>query len=382
MKGTVTDTGSEGREATELQTDTSEPRSSFKEALRRNLNDEGDSKSTPASAGGKASAAAPGASSAGAQDKPRASRQGIAFAKPAEPAGAPAAEPAASTTQSGPSLILPPEDMTPEEKAEFAQLPPAAQRYLSRRAYETRADYSRKTEEVARRAREVGGLHAIAQRERDYYSRLRIPIEQVVENAIAWDKAFAEGNREQAALEYLESQGVDLDALVALRADGGAQPTASAAAGRPQALTREEAQELARQEFERLHSEREQVALAQQNKSAIDEFIASKPIFQDPGTGAQLEREMAPIVGALRAANPSKPLKEILEDAYQRTVRGVPLFSDLISRLDAKAEAERSTAEANRALAAARSISGGPGSGSPKTKYKNFRENLRARLHQ
>lgn len=276
--------------------------------------------------------------------------------------------------------ILPPADMNAEEKAAFlnptAQNTGILQKYLSRRSYELQSDHTRKTGELYQKSREVEDISKVVGPEREYYAKKKIPVETVVANAIAWDKAM-ENDRLTAAREWLESYGVDPSELIAGQ---GQQQAAN-----PQYLTREQAEQLAEEKAaERIQHEfsmREQSRIAEEQANVVQQFIAADPLFRDPGTGAQLEEAMAPVVAGLRAANPRTPVKEILETARKYVVSGNPVFSELASKLAAKQDIGRQNAEAEKAIAASRSISGGPGSGTPKIKAKNFREGVRARLN-
>lgn len=266
--------------------------------------------------------------------------------------------------------ILPPADMTAEEKAEFSKLSPAAQRYLSRRAYETRNNYTQKTMQLSAKEREfeqlagvnLGGL-------RDEYAKHGIPLPTVIENAVAWDRAFR-ADPKQAAAQFLQAWGLN--------------PTdiAATAGGQPQTAAMSQA------DIDRVVAERVQAALEQEqqkitvqnNFAAVESFKKSKPLFKDPGTAAQLEAAMEPFVQVAVMRNSARPAQEILEEAYSHVVNSDPQFKDLLAKIDGRAAAEKAKAEAEAALAASRSVSGGPGSGTPSIKPKNLREALRLGL--
>jgi hypothetical protein len=274
------------------------------------------------------------------------------------------------------AAILPPADMSAEEKEVFNNLlshptPENVQKlqaYISRRAYEQRSDYTRKTMELAEREKAVSDVMGVMKEYAPAYAKEGIGVQDIVRRAVAWDQSF-KADRLGAAREFLESYGIDPSELV-----GGEAEQA------PNYLTREEAEALAEEKAQSLLMRRDQESLAQQNYSALQSFVESKPLFRDPGTAAQLEEKMAPIVAALKDSNPYKPVREILDYAYDLVTKGDPTFSGLVSQLNAKSDAERQQAEADKAKALSRSISGGPGSGSPKVKSKNFREGLARRM--
>lgn len=301
-------------------------------------------------------------------------------AEPAQTAKADAAVPSpAQVTQAVEAAILPPADMSKEEAEAFNN--PSApgamaklQSYFSRRAYEYQSDYTRKVNAVGEKERELGDILGVINPVRDEYARRNISPQQIVQNALAWDKAFGT-DRLGAAKEYLEHWGIDPRELIT---EGDAQPHVN---GNGQYLTREEAEALADERVRRQFEQREQEAVASRRFSVVQSFLRSKPLFQDPGTALQLEEKMAPIVAGFASQNPAADPTELLEQAYNLVTKGDPTFSELTNRLAAKAEAERKNAEAEKAIAASRSVSGGPGSGTPKLKANNLRENLRMRMN-
>lgn len=310
------------------------------------------------------------ASVAEAAKEPSATRNALKQAMGKAPAQTPAqGQTAAPAAEYEP--IAPPADMKADEKAVWSTLPPEAQRYLSRRSVEMRRDYQRQTADLEPRAREVSDVMTVVQPVRDEYAKAGISVPDLVRRSIAWDKAF-KADRVGAAREFLEAYGLSHEDLAA--AANGQQ----AAQQTPGYLTREEAEALAEEKvqaaFERSHQE----SLANESFQAIQSFIKEKPLFKDPGTGQQVEAEMIPYFNAF--ISQGQPVKTALDNAYNAVTKLHPTFSDLQSKLDAKREAEKSNAEAQKAIAASRSVHGGPASGSPKIKASNLRENLRLRM--
>lgn len=266
--------------------------------------------------------------------------------------------------------ILPPADMSAEEKADWAKLPYEAQKYLARRAYETRTDYTKKTEAVAAKEREIAALTGLnIENVRSEYARHGIPLNTVFENAIAWDRAFRT-NPQVAAREYLATWGIKPEELI------GTAKEQNAPQFRPEDMQRL----IDERVNEKLETERQSV-YTQQIFSAVESFKKDKPLFRDPGTAAQLEQAMYPIVAGLRTQNPSRSELEILEEAYGLVTRGTPQFADLLSKIDSRAKAESQNAEAVKALQASRAISGGPGTGSPQKEVKGIRNALRLAMN-
>lgn len=283
------------------------------------------------------------------------------------------AKPAAPTTPA-PEPVLPPGDMSAKEKEMFSQLPPEAQAYLSRRSYETRADYSRKTQALSEREKSISDILSVIDPIKDEYIRNGISVPDLVRRTLAWDKAL-KNNPVQAAKEYLEAYGIDPREL-----SSGTEIQAQAAS-QGQYLTPEQAEAIAEQKINLAFEKKQQEALLQNTWTDVQSFLSAKPLFRDPGTAQQIEAEMAPIASAFKQQNPQLSNKDILEKAYQVAVAANPAFSVLVQKLDAKPELERRSADAERALQASRSISGGPGSGTPKLQAKNMRENLRLRMN-
>jgi len=279
-------------------------------------------------------------------------------------------EEAAPVTTPDIEPILPPGDMTAEEKVEFAKLSPQAQRYISRRAYQTQSDYTKRMEATTAKEREFEALAGINLRAvRDEYARYNIPLPTIIENAVSWDKAFR-ANPQQAAREYLAAWGIDPRTLIT-----------NPQQVHPQ-LHPAQIEEMVTSRVNAALEQERQSAYTQSTYSEVESFKKDKPLFKDPGTAAQLEATMAPIVAGLRSQNLSRAPREILDEAYNLVTRGNPQFAELLTKVDARAAAEKARAEAEKAQAASRSVSGGPGSGTPTKKHKSIRDALRAAYHQ
>lgn len=296
-------------------------------------------------------------------------RQKSSETEAAKPSGSYQNNIKAEATSSEPEAILPPADMDESERSKWASLPPDAQKYLARRAYETRAAFTRKMQELGTKEKEITGIIQAVAPVQDEYTRSGISVSDVVRRAVAWDKAF-KTDPIQAARQYLDSYGIDPGELI-----GGQQIEPAHQRG----LSQEELREQIRQEMLTEFQRREQEQTTHNNYNLVQQFLGSKPLFRDPGTAEQLEAAMAPIVSGLRQNNPELPPLEVLERAYNYVTRGDPQFSSLQQKIEAKAEADRAKAEAEKAMQASRSISGGPGSGTPQRKIKDIRENLRLR---
>ena len=275
--------------------------------------------------------------------------------------------------------LVPPADMNKAEKDAFLNPTPAnahvLQQYMNRRAYETRTDYQRKMQEVEQLRQQTSGIYdTIKQYEQDY-AKQGISLGDIAKRSIAWDKAM-QTNPVQAAREWLDSYGLTLEDLQSQQPQNGYQQQQQ----QSQYLTREEAERIADERLRTAQEEAQKSAVAYYNERAVESFVAAKPLFKDPETASQLEAEMAPIVSALTSTGKYSSPQEILETAYNYVVAGNPTFSSLHQAMTAKPVLEQKQAAVQKAKAAAKSISGSAGSGTPRMEVKNIRDNLRRRM--
>lgn len=286
----------------------------------------------------------------------------------------PALEPVAAVEK---PMLAPPADMNAAEKEAFLN-PTAAnahilQSYLNRRAYETRSDYSRKMQEVEQLKKQSASLYETIKQYEDEYARDGISIGDVARRSIAWDKAM-QNNPVQTAIEWLDSYGLRLEDLANHTQQFQQQQ-------QPQYLTREEAEQIAEERFKSIQSNQEKKALEYYNQQVVNSFMSSKPLFKDPETASQLEAEMAPVVQALNATGRYTSPEQVLETAYNYVVNGNPTFSSLTSKMAAGAVIQQQQATAQKAKAAAKTISGSAGSGTPRIQAQSLRDNLRRRFN-
>lgn len=278
-------------------------------------------------------------------------------------------------TQEKPAL-LPPADMRKEEKEAFLNPTPEnahiLQSYLNRRAYETRADYSRKMAEVEELRKNTSSVYdTIKQYEQDY-AKQGISLGDIAKRSIAWDRAM-QNNPVETAREWLESYGLSVDDLAGQYQQQ--QPPIQ------NYLTREDAERIAEERVQSLMQQQEQKAVEYYNQRVVESFMNSKPVFRDPETAAQIEADMSPVVQALTGTGRYSSPEEILETAYNYVINGNPAYSSLVSKMAAKPVIQEQKAAVEKAKAASKSISGSAGSGTPRVQTKDIRDNLRRRLH-
>lgn len=277
-------------------------------------------------------------------------------------------------------VLLPPADMRAEEKAAFLNPTPdnahVLQSYLNRRAYETRSDYSRKMAELEEQRRNTAQIYDVIKQYETDYAKEGIALSDVARRSIAWDRAM-QNNPVETAREWLEAYGVDINQLVNYQPENGYEPQYQ-----PQQnyLTREDAERIAEERMQAVMQQQEQKAVEYFNQRVVESFMNSKPVFRDPETASQIESEMAPIVSALKGTGRYNSPEDILETAYNYVINGNPVYSSLVRQMTAKPMIEQKQAVAQQAKAASRSISGSPGSGTPRLEIKDLRENLRRRF--
>jgi len=226
-------------------------------------------------------------------------------------------------------------------------------------------------QEVEQLKKHTAGLYETIKQYEDEYAKDGISITDVTKRAIAWDKAMQQ-DPVATALDWLDSYGVRLEDLQ------GYQPQQQQA---PQYLTREEAERIAEERYQKIQSEQQKKAVDYYNQQVVTSFMNSKPLFRDPETASQLEAEMAPVVQALNATGRYSSPEQVLETAYNYVVNGNPTFSGLVQRMTAKPVIEQQQAVVQKAKQAAKSISGSAGSGTPRLNSKSLGDNLRRRFH-
>jgi hypothetical protein len=281
---------------------------------------------------------------------------------------------APATTSAEP--IAPPRGMRADEIEAFKKASPELQKFISRRSYETETDYVQQTQAVAEVAREFDSLREVIEPVKEEYARRGISVPDLARRSIAWDRAMST-NPIDTAREWLSAHGILPEELLG-DSNNNSQGSESGQS-QMQSMTPEEIREIIRQDRLAEKQEIEQQYRQQEALQVGTQFVAQKSLFKDPGTAAQVEAAMVPIVKALRVSDPYAPSQEILETAYQTVLARNPNFAELANRYEGKALAESTRAKAMQAQAASRSISGGPGSGTP-ARNLNFRDNLRLRM--
>lgn len=274
--------------------------------------------------------------------------------------------------------MVPPADMRQEEREAFLNPTPQnahiLQGYVNRRAYESRSEFQRRMVELEALRNETKDIHEVMNEYKDYYAKHGYRVSDMARRAMAFDKSMHD-DPVKTAREWLQSYGLSPEDLGAVAGQATEQaPVAQ------KYLTKEEAERIAEEKYRAVQNEQQQKAVEYYNTKIVESFVSSKPLFRDPETASQLEAEMAPIVAAFTQTGQYSSPEEILEKAYNYVVQGNPTFSGIHQRITAKAQVDMKQAVAQKAKAAAKSISGSAGSGSPRLVTNDIRDNLRRRL--
>lgn len=284
--------------------------------------------------------------------------------------------------QPQPIPIVPPADMNKWEKEAFLNPTPAnahvLQQYLNRRAYETRSDYQRRMQEVEALKQQTSSIYDTIKQYENDYAKQGISMGDIARRSVAWDRAM-QTDPVATAREWLDSYGLSVQDL--MNQQQGDPYQQMQAPPQPGFLTREDAERIAEEKFQNIQNEQQQKAIEYYNQRVVQSFMSSKPVFRDPETASQLEADMTPVVAALTSTGKYSSPEEILETAYNYVINGNPTYSSIARTMSAKPEIKEQQAAVAKAKAASRSISGSPGSGTPKIQAKNLRDNLQRRLN-
>lgn len=296
-------------------------------------------------------------------------------------AAAPAVEPKAPPLPAIPR----PADLSPNATW-WDQTPREGQEWYNQRALQLRQHLATKQREIDERAGKYKAYdEALSEDDQKRLLRNGQSAADILRRSVAWDRdldrSVAAPLRNQAALDWLGSYGFDLNELYEFAQNGGAQ-VQQQAAQQGVYLTREEAEKIADERVAKVLSEREQQSHVDATFKLASSFLQSQPLAQDPRAAVLLETAMVEEIPALLQENPLLAGQQLLEKALEKVMTSHPVFSAYKAHSERAKQAESDNAAAERALQASRSISGGPGSGTPTKKYKNFEENLRANMRK
>lgn len=329
---------------------------------------------------------------------PKTTQEGPAAA--AKPAGAaPATEPKAGSSPDAKSTtdgaapaqppILAPASWPAAAKAQWATIPRESQEFLAKRENEWRTAYQQKAEQANQLQRRYTEIDQVLE---PYRQKLAL---NGISEAAALKTFFAMNDfldRDPVgALKYLaQGRGVDLGKLSPPQqaADGYVDPSLQHALSKVQQLEQVVAQlqQKPPQWYEQQQAEQARQFDQQQNVAVLSEFDKVAGQVNADGSPkyphmADLLEDIVPHVARLRRANPSAPIAEIVDKAYDKAVWS---HDDLRQhRIDAQAatDAARRVEEQKQAAAKAQragvQVNGSPtGSAAPPSKGRSIRQLL------
>lgn len=260
-------------------------------------------------------------------------------------------------TEDKPLKILPPAQFNESQKKEFEKLTPQMQAAVSKMAYDMRSELSRQSQ-FSQPLKPVLDTY---QKYAPEYQKAGIGLDKVVTNAIEWDRALSNPNpsaRKQAVRAFIQAYEVDPVDLLD-DSDSGYQPEQNYQQSQPQ-LSPEALEQMIEQKLAMKEQAQKQIQFAQSAQSAIQDFVGKNPLFQDANTGSQLEQAMAPYVNAFYVSNPNSAPLQILKQAYNIVVSDDNLpFKALLAQSKTAEQAAKEKGEAEKALNASKSITGG-----------------------
>jgi hypothetical protein len=267
--------------------------------------------------------------------------------------------------------LPPPRDMNAQERAFWDTLPNETKQYLARRHQEIEKERSRFIQEMRDKEALYPELDALKD-VREEYARQGINPADIVKRSIAWDKFFRT-DPVSAARQYLEAYGVDPAELTQAQSQNGA-------AIPREYLDRVSQMEAKIAEYEKQKEMEAQARVAETTTNVIKSFAATKPLLSDPALPQELADQLGEITQAVRAQYPLAPVQDVLEESYRR-FEASPSVAAMLAAKKQQGDASKAKAEAEKAKRASRTISGGPGTGSPAKKANSLRDSLRANFY-
>ncbi len=243
-------------------------------------------------------------------------------------------------TQEPQLKILPPPQLTKSQQADFEKLPITLKAGVSKLLNDYRKELSK-----------VGEFRPVWEEAKTYEAEIGVKSNEIVKNAIQWDKAFRQDTK-QAAKAFLQAYKLDpLDLLD----DSDQMPGHS-----QQQLSQEDIDRLVEQKLnarlEAQEAKSQEQAFYQRGQQAqadIQTFMKSSELFQDPQVAIQLEEALAPVVEHYNDLYPTATPMQILKKAYNEITSDDSLpFKALLS-------AKEKAAKLEKARQASKSINGG-----------------------
>ena len=218
--------------------------------------------------------------------------------------------------------ITAPQSMSAKDREAFYSLPPESQQWISDRVKSQEADYTRKTMEVAEQRKLYDKLEQAIAPRRQQFAMNGMDEGTAIGQLLALSD-YADSDPVGFARYLLEQRGIPVSALSETVGEYSVDPQLLAMQDRLQGFENHFAQ----QQNQQLEQEGLAVSVV------IDDFEASNPFYRE------LEREMIPIVSALRESKPGLTSDQYLQMAYKMALATNDEVSGKIE-VDRKAKSE------------------------------------------
>jgi hypothetical protein len=237
--------------------------------------------------------------------------------------------------------ITAPQSMSAKDRETFYALPPENQRWISDRVKAQEADYTRKTMEVAEQRKIYDKLEQAIAPRRQQFAMNGMDEGTAIGQLLALSD-YASSDPVGFTRYLLKQRGIPVSALS--ESDGGYPVD-------PQLLAMQDRL----QGFENYFTQQQSQQLEQQGEvvsGVIDNFATANPFY------GELERDMIPIVSALRESKPGLTSDQYLKMAYKMALATNDEVSGKIE-VDRKAKSETERiAKAKKSATAARRAGG------------------------
>ena len=218
--------------------------------------------------------------------------------------------------------ITAPQSMSAKDREAFYTLPPESQQWISDRVKSQEADYTRKTMEVAEQRKLYDKLEQAIAPRRQQFAMNGMDEGTAIGQLLALSD-YADSDPVGFTRYLLEQRGIPVSALSENVGEYSVDPQLLAMQNRLQG-------------FENYFSQQQNQQLEQEGEvvsGVIEDFATANPFYEE------LEREMIPIVSALRESKPGLTSDQYLQMAYKMALATNDEVSGKIE-VDRKAKSE------------------------------------------
>lgn len=262
-----------------------------------------------------------------------------------------------------------PSSWSADFKARVSKLPPAEQNYLAERERQRDDDYRRKTEEVAKARRALGEFESVIGPRAERLQSHGVSPTEAVSRLFAAQDAL-DRDPISAVKSILQSYGLSPEHLTGQEAPH--DPVYSS-------LNSQISELRGMLEGQQAQARAQYIKSLEQE---VEEFRNEKDEQGNPlrSDMDQVENDMAELIPILRKRNPSWTNREVLNEAYSRSLRFNPeTYQTLQQKEAARMEAKKiddAKAKARAAQKAAVSVKGAPGGGVSRANSGDLRSML------